>query len=91
MINKYKVILGALCGLAISVTVLSGRATKTQAAEIAINETSFPDKLFREYVEKNIDKDGNKILSDKEIKETTYLNLDNKYAEPEYAISNLSI
>ncbi|MFG6395537.1 MAG: hypothetical protein K1W24_15385 [Lachnospiraceae bacterium] len=89
MINKYKVILGALCGLAISVTVLSGRATKTQAAEIAINETSFPDKLFREYVEKNIDKDGNKILSDKEIKETTYLNLDNKYAEPEYAISNL--
>lgn len=35
---------------------------------VAINETNFPDKNFRAYVKKDCDKDGNGVLSDKEIK-----------------------
>ena len=37
------------------------------AEGIAINETNFPDAIFRSFVQSNYDKDGNAILSEAEI------------------------
>ena len=36
-----------------------------------INETNFPDSVFRTYIEKNCDKDGDKALSESEIADAT--------------------
>ena len=40
-------------------------------ADVKINETTFPDKAFREYVQKEFDKDGSGTLDSAEIKSTT--------------------
>lgn len=47
------------------------------ADDIAINETNFPDAVFREYVT-GFDKDGNGILSDAERANGQYMSLSNK-------------
>ena len=49
--------------------------TAYAAADVAINDTNFPDKAFREYILKNIDKDENKKLSSTEISNTTSMDL----------------
>ncbi len=48
-----------------SITLESG--TTVIAGDVAINETNFPDASFRYYVENNIDKDNNGVLSTTEI------------------------
>ena len=45
------------------------------AGDVAINTTNFPDDSFRAYIEANIDKDGDKSLSDEEIAACTYINV----------------
>jgi len=40
------------------------------SGDIQIDETNFPDKVFREYVSKEIDKDRNKVLDKGEIEAT---------------------
>ncbi|MDE7366869.1 MAG: hypothetical protein K2N24_05895, partial [Lachnospiraceae bacterium] len=40
-------------------------------APIAINETNFPDEVFRNYVKDNFDEDGNSELSVSELENVT--------------------
>ena len=49
--------------------------TAYAATDVAINDTNFPDKAFRDYILKNIDKDENKKLSSTEISNTTSMDL----------------
>lgn len=69
MKTKFKTILGAVLGIAvsaISITLLPGGKT-AQAAEIAIDATNFPDENFRNYIKTTIDKNNDNLLSDNEI------------------------
>lgn len=42
-----------------------------QAGDVAITKTNFPDDIFRQYVQKNFDKDQNDTLSDAEFSSVT--------------------
>lgn len=42
---------------------------------LAVNETNFPDSIFRAYVSNNFDKDGNGYLSDSEIQAVTTIDV----------------
>lgn len=42
---------------------------------VAVNEANFPDSSFRAYVEQSVDTDGNKLLSDAEIANASYINV----------------
>ncbi len=55
-----------------------GFASSAWAADVAINDTNFPDANFRSYVSSYIDKDGNVSLSAAEIASVTELYLYNK-------------
>lgn len=44
-------------------------------ASISIDETSFPDEAFRQYMETNFDKNGDKVLSDDEITDVTTIDV----------------
>ncbi len=46
--------------------------------EIAIDETTFPDENFRTYVIEKIDTDGDKVLSEEEIKKTKVIDVANR-------------
>ena len=48
---------------------------KRQAGSIAIDETHFPDKVFREQIIAEFDKDGDSVLSVDEISKAQFLNL----------------
>ena len=48
------------------------------AEEVTIDAVNFPDEIFREYVASKFDKDNNGKLSEKEITETTFIDIDNK-------------
>ena len=55
---------------------------KERAGEVAIDETNFPDEVFRQYVLNKFDKDKNKVLSEDEINAVTsidvvYMNISN--------------
>jgi Leucine-rich repeat (LRR) protein len=51
------------------------------ADEVAIDETNFPDSVFRSYVETNFDTDGNGVLSSEEINAVTSIeNSTEKYS-----------
>ena len=67
--NKKKIIISA----AAAVVVLAGGAyiSYNAVTTIAISKKNFPDKIFRNYVAENFDKDHNKFLSDKEISQAT--------------------
>ena len=45
-------------------------------ADVAINETNFPDATFREYIMQQFDADGNGSLSTEEIASATYIYVD---------------
>ena len=49
--------------------------TAVAEADVPINETTFPDDNFRAYVLENIDKDGDAVLSEGEIEETTNIDV----------------
>ena len=62
--------------------VLSSAATVDASGSVAINAANFPDKVFRAYVSKNFDKDGNGTLSDAEIRNVTEIRTtDSEYKE----------
>ncbi|MBR0034767.1 MAG: leucine-rich repeat domain-containing protein [Synergistaceae bacterium] len=44
-------------------------------ADVAINETNFPDEVFRAYVSSNFDTDSNDVLSDAEIRNVTRISI----------------
>ena len=50
----------------------------TALADVAINETNFPDENFRAYVQENCDKDGDGTLSDSEIAGVTSIDCTGK-------------
>ncbi len=80
MKKKYKIILGAICGMAFSaISTIGLQNSKTvQAAEVAIDVTNFPDYIFRNYVIENFDLDSDGKLSDDEIKAATNIKVNNK-------------
>lgn len=49
-----------------------------RAAEVAINETNFPDAIFRDYVTSEFDKDSNGKLSEEEIARVMYITVNKK-------------
>ena len=51
----------------VAVTGATQEMTVYAAADVDINATNFPDKIFRKYVSDNIDKDKDGKLSEKEI------------------------
>jgi Leucine-rich repeat (LRR) protein len=73
-------------GLGIILTAVLGigiaNPIKVYAAdEVAIDETNFPDSVFRSYVETNFDTDGNGVLSSEEINAVTSIeNSTEKYS-----------
>lgn len=48
---------------------------EVKAGSIAIDETHFPDKVFREQIIAEFDKDGDSVLSVDEISKAQFLNL----------------
>ena len=56
-------------------TVEASKNTEVKAGSIAIDETHFPDKVFREQIIAEFDKDGDRVLSVDEISKAQFLNL----------------
>ncbi len=52
-------------------------AGDTVAESVEINETNFPDEIFRQYVAENFDTDGDGVLSAEEIKAVTEIKVSN--------------
>ncbi|MBE5954352.1 MAG: hypothetical protein E7257_09455 [Lachnospiraceae bacterium] len=44
---------------------------KAASGDVAINETNFPDPVFRNYISDKFDKDGNKVITQAEINKIT--------------------
>ena len=65
-----KWLLGAVLGLVMVLGLMPSVAFAGEG-EVEINETNFPDSVFRTYIEKNCDKDGDKALSESEIADAT--------------------
>ncbi|MCF0146129.1 MAG: hypothetical protein HUJ73_06035 [Eubacterium sp.] len=53
----------------------SGDEPEAQSGGIAVNETNFPDSVFRSYVKDNFDTDADGSLSESEIQNITYIGL----------------
>ena len=53
-----------------------------QAADVIVNENTFPDPVFRAYVLSEFDNDHDNQLSQSEINEATYVYLDGDYNAP---------
>ena len=53
-------------------------AAEISPVSVAIDETHFPDAVFRQYVTDNFDIDANELLSAEEIKEVTEIKVSNK-------------
>lgn len=58
-------------------TTPAGTETPAPSAKpgIAVNETNFPDSIFRAYVLSGIDTDGDKVLTEAECKKVTQINV----------------
>ena len=56
-------------------TVEASKNTEVKAGSIAIDEAHFPDKVFREQIIAEFDKDGDSVLSVDEISKAQFLNL----------------
>lgn len=50
-------------------TTVTETSESTAAADVTIDENNFPDKIFREFIKKKADKDGDGILSKQEIED----------------------
>ncbi|MCI9079404.1 MAG: hypothetical protein HFH68_10845 [Lachnospiraceae bacterium] len=66
------------CILLCTVIVVGIPQIAKAAGEIAINETNFPDDIFRDYVSSQFDKDNNKLLSEEEIANVTQIDVQGK-------------
>ncbi|MCI9079988.1 MAG: hypothetical protein HFH68_13900 [Lachnospiraceae bacterium] len=77
--KNVKKIIGFLCCLVFCAVMAAGVTQVASAAEeIAINETNFPDEIFRDYITGNFDKDKDGRLSEKEINEVTMIGVGGK-------------
>ena len=63
-------------GLTLSLLLIFVCALAVAEDPIAINKTTFPDDVFRKYVQINFDIDGNNELSTEEIDQATTIKLD---------------
>ena len=52
---------------------------KERAGEVAIDETNFPDEVFRQYVSDKFDTNNDRVLSEDEINAVTRIDVWNKY------------
>lgn len=78
-LTMFKKIIGFLCSVIFCTTIAVGMPQMARAAEeIAINETNFPDEIFREYVISEFDKDKNNKLSEDEIIGITTISISGK-------------
>ena len=66
-----------LLGLCICLTafLIPGNAVKADGDPVAINETNFPDEVFRNYVAANFDTDEDEALSQEEIEDAKTVSL----------------
>lgn len=72
MIKNIKKIIGFLYSIVFCTAIVVGMPQIVKAAEeIDINETNFPDAIFKEYVSSEFDKDSNGSLSEEEITKAT--------------------
>lgn len=55
--------------------IMSAGIAMAADTDVAVNEANFPDSSFRAYVEQSVDTDGNKLLSDAEIANASYINV----------------
>ena len=60
----------------ISIGGFTANAAEVAAESVKINESYFPDAIFRQYIADNFDKDGDGVLSAEEIANATELNID---------------
>ena len=63
------------CGLGFSETFTFVPYNDASEMDVEINEITFPDAIFRKYIEENFDKDGNKILSYDELVKATFMEI----------------
>ena len=71
-----KRIASVLFALALVLGAFSSHANEVHAASgVKINTTTFPDKIFRDYVSENFDTDGNGYLSREEREEVYQINV----------------
>lgn len=74
MKKKQKIIMMIVIIFAITGTMVSAKEWRYKD-EIRINSEHFPDEEFREYILYQIDQDGNRRLSQKEIMQTTEIDI----------------
>lgn len=67
MVKNVKKIISFLCGAIFCTAIAIGMPQIAMAAEVTIDETNFPDELFRNYVSSNFDKNKDNLLSAEEI------------------------
>ena len=59
----------------ISIGSFTANAAEVAAESVKINESYFPDAIFRQYIADNFDKDGDGVLSAEEIKTVTEIDV----------------
>ncbi|MBR6581033.1 MAG: leucine-rich repeat domain-containing protein [Ruminococcus sp.] len=62
----------------IIISNVTANAAEEEITSVEINETNFPDAIFREYVKENFDTDGDGVLSAEEITAVTEIDVHNK-------------
>ena len=72
-----------------SIGGFTANAAEVAAESVEINETNFPDAIFRKYVAENFDKDGDGVLSAEEIAKATYISVINSGISDLTGIDNL--
>lgn len=75
MVKKVKKIISFLCGAIFCAVIAIGMPQIAMAAEITIDETNFPDELFRNYISSNFDKNNDNSLSADEILNVKTINV----------------
>ncbi|MBP5654481.1 MAG: S-layer homology domain-containing protein [Clostridiales bacterium] len=75
LFSKAKICLAAgSAALALLILITPGKVVSA-AGGVPVDEAHFPDKNFRSYITKNIDKDSDGKLSEEEIANTTYISV----------------
>ncbi|MBR3917187.1 MAG: leucine-rich repeat domain-containing protein [Clostridia bacterium] len=70
--------MGYLPQNSIIISNVTANAAEEEITSVEINETNFPDAIFREYVKSSFDKDGDSVLSAEEIAAVTSIDVNSK-------------
>ena len=70
--------LGYLPQDSIIISNVTANAAEEEITSVEINETNFPDAIFRKYIADNFDKDDDGVLSAEEITAVTEIDVHNK-------------